>query len=44
MDYKTWKSWTENRDTTSEFETYTFVIKGQEISTKYITKYMQNDK
>ena len=44
MDYKTWKSWTENRDTTSEFETYTFVIKGQEISAKYITKYMQNGK
>ena len=33
-DYKTAKSWTRNKDMSSEFEAYAFAIKDQEIATK----------
>ena len=35
IDHKTSKSWTRNKDMSSEFEAYAFAIKGQEIATKY---------
>ena len=35
-DYKTAKSWTRNKDMSSEFEAYAFAIKDQEIATKNI--------
>ena len=36
IDQKTSKSWTRNKDMSSEFEAYAFAIKDQEIATKYI--------
>ena len=36
IDHKTSKSWTRNKDMSSEFEAYAFAIKDQEISKKYI--------
>ena len=36
IDHKTSKSWTRNKDMSSEFEAYAFAIKDQEIATKYI--------
>ena len=36
IDNKISKSWTRNKDMSSEFEAYAFAIKDQEIATKYI--------
>ena len=36
IDHKTSKSWTRNKDMSSEFEAYPFAIKDLEIATKYI--------
>ena len=35
IDHKTSKSWTRNKDLSSEFEAYAFAIKDQEIAAKY---------
>ena len=36
IDHKTSKSWTRNKDMSSEFEAYAFAVKDEDISTKYI--------
>ena len=38
INHKTLSSWTRNKDMTSEFETFTFAIKNQNIATKYESK------
>ena len=38
INHKTLRSWTRNNDMTSEFETFTFVMKNQNIATKYESK------
>ena len=35
------KSWTRNKDMSSEFEAYAFAIKDQDIATKYINPKQQ---
>ena len=38
INHKTLRSRTRNKDMTSEFETFTFAIKNQNIATKYESK------